>query len=263
MLYNLASITNSMPADVLTRRQVRNAGTSSATATQGRAREDENTVLSAHSIRKAYSIGGEQRWVLDGVDFHASSGECVFLSGPSGSGKSTLLSILGCLLECDSGEIRIADRRVDKLPVAERTAVRRKFIGFVFQRFQLIRGLTAEDNVAVPLTFQGLSLSEARDRSGDLLKRVGLEMHRRHLPSAMSPGQCQRVALARAVIASPKLLLADEPTAALDGASGSEVMDLLMELIATTGSATVVVTHDPRILHYADRVCEIENGHFK
>lgn len=221
------------------------------------------TVLAATQIRKSYTIGGEQRWVLDGVDFFTRSGECVFLSGPSGSGKSTLLSIMGCLLECDSGQVEIAGRRVDDLSVQERTRVRRDLIGFVFQRFQLIRGLSAEDNVAVPLTLQGVSLADAREQAGELLQRVGLALHRRQLPTAMSPGQCQRVALARALITSPKLLLADEPTAALDGKSGIEVMELLRELVSTTDSATVVVTHDPRILKYADRVCEIENGQFK
>ncbi len=223
----------------------------------------EGMVLQARRIRKSYHIGGERRWVLNGVDFQASAGECVFLSGPSGSGKSTLLSIMGCLLECDSGEVIISGRRVDSLTVSQRTEVRREAIGFVFQRFQLIRGLSAEDNVAVPLTLQGVSLAEARERAGNLLKRVGLELHRKQLPSLMSPGQCQRVALARAVINSPSLVLADEPTAALDGKSGVEVMELLKELVASTGSATVVVTHDPRILKYADRVCEIENGQFK
>ena len=221
------------------------------------------SILEARGIRKSYTIGGEQRWVLDDVDFQAAPGECVFLSGPSGSGKSTLLSILGCLLECDAGEVVIADRRVDNLSVKARTHVRRTSIGFVFQRFQLIRGLPAEDNVAVPLTLQGMPLSEARDRAGELLGRVGLDLHRRQLPTEMSPGQCQRVALARAVITSPKLLLADEPTAALDGKSGQEVMELLKELVANTDSATVVVTHDPRIHKYADRICEIENGRFK
>ncbi len=223
----------------------------------------QEIVLSAKQVRKSYDIGGERRWVLDGVDFHAAAGECVFLSGPSGSGKSTLLSILGCLLECDSGEVNIDGQRVDVLSVARRTHIRRDMIGFVFQRFQLIRGLSAEDNVAVPLTLQGMSLPDARQRSGELLKRVGLELHRKQLPTSMSPGQCQRVALARAVITEPKLLLADEPTAALDGKSGVEVMELLKELVGGTSSATVVVTHDPRILKYADRVCEIENGQFK
>jgi len=223
---------------------------------------DREEILSATEIRKSYTIGGQQRWVLNGVDFSVKAGQCVFLSGPSGSGKSTLLSILGCLLECDSGTVTIAGRRVDTLSTAERTLVRREHIGFVFQRFQLIRGLCAEDNVAVPLTLQGVSLADARRRAGELLDRVGLYPHRKQLPTEMSPGQCQRVALSRAVITKPKLLLADEPTAALDGKSGLEVMDLLRELVAGTNAATVVVTHDPRILKYADRVCEIENGQF-
>ena len=171
-------------------------------------------ILSAVNITKCYSIGGEQRRVLDDVSFHARSGESVFLSGPSGSGKSTLLLILGCLLSCDEGEITIADQRVDNLTNAGRTLVRRDLIGFVFQRFQLIQALSAEDNVAIPLTQKGMPLYEARQRAGNLLRRVGLEHHRQHLPSAMSPGQCQRVALARAIVGKPKLILADEPTAA-------------------------------------------------
>ena len=221
------------------------------------------TVVSAIGVRKSYSIGGENQRVLDDVDFHANAGENVFLSGPSGSGKSTLLSILGCLLDCDGGEISIAGHRVDQLNSAERTLVRKNEIGFVFQRFQLIQALTAEDNVALPLTLKGHSLHDSRQRASVLLARVGLKSHRHHLPGKMSPGQCQRVALARAIITEPKLILADEPTAALDGKSGMEVMELLQELVANSNAATVVVTHDPRILHYADRVCEIENGRFK
>ncbi|MEZ6138618.1 MAG: ABC transporter ATP-binding protein [Pirellulaceae bacterium] len=236
------------------------AATSRRSPKRFAARED---VLVAKQIRKSYEIGGQRQWVLDRVDFTAAKGECVFLSGPSGSGKSTLLSVMGCLLACDSGEVTIAGQRVDQLSIAERTQVRRQSIGFVFQRFQLIRGLSAEDNVAVPLTLNGTPLKSAREQAAELLKRVGLESHRRQLPNAMSPGQCQRVALARAVITSPKLLLADEPTAALDSRAGIEVMELLRELVSTTDSATVVVTHDPRILPYADRVCYIENGRFQ
>ena len=220
-------------------------------------------VLSAKDIRKTYTAGQEIHVVLDGVDFHACAGESVFLSGPSGSGKSTLLSILGCLLNSDSGVVKIGDNRVDNLSTAEQTLVRRKQIGFVFQRFQLIQALTAEDNVAIPLTFLGQTLADARDQAGELLKRVGLGTHRKHLPGAMSPGQCQRVALARAIIAKPDLILADEPTAALDSKSGAEVMELLQELVSEAGAATVVVTHDPRILKYADRICQIENGQFQ
>lgn len=239
------------------------AANAQAHSSSTRSSVTSRVILDASNIRKSYSIGGESRPVLDGVNFQARAGESVFLSGPSGSGKSTLLSILGCLLECDSGQVTIEGRRVDNLSTSERTLIRRDMIGFVFQRFQLIQALTAEDNVAVPLSLQGSSLSEARDRAGDLLNRVGLDLHRKHLPRNMSPGQCQRVALARAIITEPKLILADEPTAALDGKSGQEIMDLLQGLIASSDAATVVVTHDPRILHYADRVCEIENGQFK
>lgn len=220
-------------------------------------------VVSAKGIRKSYAIGGENRRVLDDLDFEARAGENVFLSGPSGSGKSTLLAILGCLLGCDQGSITISNHRVDGLTIPEKTLVRRTHIGFVFQRFQLFQALSAEDNVAIPLTLNGVSYPEAIARSRQLLRRVGLAQHRTHLPRAMSPGQCQRVALARAIITKPKLVLADEPTAALDSKSGEEVMVLLSELIAGSETATVVVTHDPRILKYADRVCEIENGRFK
>ena len=216
--------------------------------------------IEARGICKSYRIGGESRQVLNQINFSAKIGECVFLSGPSGSGKSTLLSILGCLLEPDEGRLSIGGRRVDRLSVSERTFVRRSRIGFVFQRFQLINGISAQDNVAVPLTLQGIPLAKARDLAGQLLEHVGLGLHRHALPTRMSPGQCQRVALARAVIARPKLVLADEPTAALDGKSGAEVMELLKQLVRSAGASAVVVTHDPRIHHYADRVCEIENG---
>ena len=226
-------------------------------------KQSESIVLSAQNIRKTYAAGQEIHVVLDGVDFHASAGESVFLSGPSGSGKSTLLSILGCLLNSDSGVVKIGQKRVDNLSTAEQTLIRREKIGFVFQRFQLIQALTAEDNVAIPLTFLGQTLTDAKEQAGELLKRVGLGTHRKHLPGAMSPGQCQRVALARAIIAKPDLVLADEPTAALDSKSGAEVMELLKELVSESGAATVVVTHDPRILKYADRVCQIENGQFQ
>ncbi|MCA9137086.1 MAG: ABC transporter ATP-binding protein [Planctomycetales bacterium] len=225
--------------------------------------ETVGIALQAKSIAKSYVIGGQSRPVLDGIDFHVDIGECVFLAGPSGSGKTTLLSILGLLLTSDSGELFLRDRRVDGLSEVERTMIRRERIGFVFQRFQLINGLTAEDNVSIPLTMDGVPMREARERAGALLSRMGLAEHRQALPSSMSPGQCQRVALARAVIGQPELILADEPTAALDGKSGKAVMELLRELTTEFSSSTVVVTHDPRIYDYADRICEMENGRFK
>jgi putative ABC transport system ATP-binding protein len=222
--------------------------------------KEAGPILLARDIFKSYSIGNEVRWVLNGIDFAAMPGECVFLVGPSGSGKSTLLSILGCLLDPDRGEIQIDGLSVEQLTSQKRTLIRRKYVGFVFQRFQLINGMSAEDNVAVPLCLAGLTLQDAREQSSELLRRVGLLSHRKQHPTQMSPGQCQRVALARAIIGSPKIIFADEPTASLDEKSGKEIMELLRELIEVTKTATVLVTHDPRIFSYADRVCVIDNG---
>jgi putative ABC transport system ATP-binding protein len=220
----------------------------------------QRPVAMTRGVQKRFSLGGEPRWVLTDIDFEVRPAEIVFLSGPSGSGKSTLLSILGCLLTADAGEVMIDGRSVVGLSTAELTLVRRDLIGFVFQRFQLIRGLNAEENVAIPLALKGLSASEAKRRAGEMLARVGLADHRRAMPTQMSPGQCQRVALARAVITEPKLSLADEPTAALDSQSGAEAMSLMRALVQDAAASAVVVTHDPRILNYADRVCQIENG---
>ncbi|QDV26847.1 ABC transporter ATP-binding protein [Aureliella helgolandensis] len=220
----------------------------------------QTAVIRAVGIDKSYMIGDQRCPVLRDVHFATHAGECVFLSGPSGGGKSTLLAILGCLLQPDQGQVFLSGRRADQLTPQQLAFLRRDNIGFVFQRFQLIRGLTAMDNVALPLTLQGQSLPDARTMAADLLRQVGLEQHLRALPTAMSPGQCQRVALARGLITRPQLLLADEPTAALDAKSGLEVMELLRELVHQTGAAAVVVTHDPRIHHFADRICEMENG---
>ncbi|KAA5546300.1 ABC transporter ATP-binding protein [Roseiconus nitratireducens] len=220
-------------------------------------------VLRAEGITKSYVIGGTARKVLDGLDFRVDYGESVFLAGPSGSGKTTLLSILGLLLTADSGELFLRERRVDALSAEERSQVRRDSIGFVFQRFQLIAALSARDNVAIPLTLHGHPLHQARGKAEELLERVGLRDHRLALPGSMSPGQCQRVALARALITEPALILADEPTAALDGVAGRAVMELMRELTTNFATATVVVTHDPRIFPFADRICEMENGGFK
>ena len=210
--------------------------------------------IQAKAVSKSYVIGGRPRPVLDQLDFEVKEGECVFLTGPSGSGKTTLLSILGLLLSSDSGSLQIGGQCVDGLSEKDRTMVRRQRIGFVFQRFQLINGLTAEDTVAIPLAMEGIDLRSARVRASSLLKRMGLEDHVQALPTSMSPGQCQRVALARAVIGQPELILADEPTAALDSNSGRAVMDLLKELTQEFSTSTVVVTHDPRINGYADRI---------
>lgn len=220
-------------------------------------------ILAARQIVKSYSIGNHERRVLDQVDFSLRPAECVFLMGPSGSGKTTLLSILGMLLSPNSGELYFGGLRVDQISPDQRTEIRRKCIGFVFQRFQLIDALDALDNVAIPVTLSGTSLNEARTQAAELLCRVGLESHLNALPGSMSPGQCQRVAMARAVIHRPPLVLADEPTAALDGKSGEAVMQLLRELTQERGLSTVVVTHDHRMEKFADRICRLDNGRFQ
>lgn len=220
-------------------------------------------ILAARQIVKSYSIGNQERRILDEVDFSLRPAECVFLMGPSGSGKTTLLSILGMLLSPNSGQLYFGGLRVDQISPEQRTEIRRKCIGFVFQRLQLINALDALDNVAIPVTLSGTPLSEARTQAAELLCRVGLESHLNALPGSMSPGQCQRVAMARAVIHRPPLVLADEPTAALDGQSGEAVMQLLRELTQERGLSTVVVTHDHRMEKFADRIYRLDNGRFQ
>jgi putative ABC transport system ATP-binding protein len=217
-------------------------------------------LILASQLTKTYRRGGQETPVLAGVDLAVERGECVFLAGPSGSGKTTLLSILGCILTPDSGSVWLGGDDVAKLDGRQRTLLRRDRIGFVFQRFHLIRGLSALDNVCVPLRLRGQSSRAARERGRELLAQVGLSEKAHSLPNSLSTGQCQRVALARALATDPEIILADEPTASLDLASGQAAMQLLRKLTAEQGKAAVVVTHDARIFSFADRVCQMENG---
>jgi putative ABC transport system ATP-binding protein len=212
------------------------------------------------NVYKSYGRGANATPVLCGVSFSVRRGECVFLAGPSGSGKTTLLSILGCVLGVDRGSVRILGRDVSQLDRHARAALRRDGIGFVFQRFHLIRGLTALENVCVPLTLRGAPPAESRNRATALLESVGLADFAHQQPRNMSVGQCQRIALARALANDPDLILADEPTASLDAAHGQESMTLLRHLTAEAGRTAVIVTHDQRIFPFADRVLHLDNG---
>jgi putative ABC transport system ATP-binding protein len=212
------------------------------------------------NVRKAYRRGATVSPVLCGVDLEIRLGECLFLVGPSGSGKTTLLSILGCILTPDEGTVRILGQRVDALDDRARSMLRRKRIGFVFQRFHLIRGLTVAENVEVPLTLLGVAPRPARRRALELLDAVGLSEHASVQTTQLSTGQRQRVALARALSTGPELILADEPTAALDAESGLNAMRLLRRVTAEADTTVVVVTHDPRIFSFADRVLELNGG---
>jgi putative ABC transport system ATP-binding protein len=220
----------------------------------------KRTSIVVEDLHKAYQRGGVSTPVLCGIDLEISSGECVYLAGPSGSGKSTLLSIMGCILTPDSGTVSMLGRDLGSLSDRERVLLRRDQIGFVFQRFQLIRGLNALENVCVPYMLSGRDMRAARLRAAELLEAVGLASKAKNHPRNMSTGQCQRVALARALMSDPPVILADEPTASLDAENGLEIMRLLRRLTAEQGRTAVVVTHDPRIFHLADRILHLEEG---
>jgi putative ABC transport system ATP-binding protein len=217
-------------------------------------------VVELRGVSKSYTRGSSTTCVVDGADLALERGECVFLLGPSGSGKTTLLSIIGCVLTADHGTVRVLGQDVSRLDRDALARLRRRHIGFVFQRFHLIRGLTAAENVAVPLTLAGCAAADAARRAKELLAMVNMEDYASVQPNRLSVGQCQRVAFARALAADPDLILADEPTASLDATSGHQALSLLRRLTVDAGKTVLVVTHDPRILEFADRVFHMENG---
>lgn len=217
----------------------------------------------ARDLYKGYERGGALTPVLCGLNLTIRAGEFTYLVGPSGSGKTTLLSILGCILSPDAGEVRILGEDLLRLNAEQRADLRRDRIGFVFQRFHLIRGLNAAENVAVPLTLAGMAPRAARKRSLELLEAVGLADRAKSHPARLSTGQCQRIALARALAAGPDLILADEPTASLDAENGRDAMLLLRRLTADQGKTAVVVTHDHRIFEFADRILHLEAGRIR
>lgn len=217
-------------------------------------------VIDASGVFKDYGTGTARTSVLRGVDLTVERGQTVFLAGPSGSGKTTLLSILGCILSADQGRVRVLGVELAGLSADARVRLRRDRLGFVFQRFHLIRGLNVLDNVCVPLTLQKVSRRKAHQRGMALLEAVGLADRAQADQRKLSAGQCQRVALARALVTEPDLILADEPTASLDAANGQTAMELFRRLTSANGKTVVVVTHDSRIFHFADRVFWLENG---
>jgi putative ABC transport system ATP-binding protein len=208
----------------------------------------------------AYGEGELQRPVLRGVDLIVRTGEIVLLTGPSGSGKTTLLTLIGALRAMQEGSARVLGEELMDAGEAARVRLRRR-IGFIFQNHNLLGFLTARQNVAIALEQDGALPERVRlDRAGRLLGAVGLAGHEDRVPAKLSGGQRQRVSVARALAADPGLILADEPTAALDKASGHEVVQLLRELAKSRGVAILLVTHDPRILDIADRIVAMEDG---
>lgn len=216
--------------------------------------------ISVRQLTKIYSSGTTQLRALDAVDMDVQPGELVLLMGPSGSGKTTLLSIMGCILRASSGSIRILGKEIYHLNEKQLPQVRLAHIGFVFQGFNLFPALTAGENVELALNLKGMHGSDARGSAAVLLDQVGLGDKYDSLPANLSGGQKQRVAIARALAGEPNIILADEPTGALDSQSGRMVMDLMRRLARERNRAVVLVTHDNRIRDYADRVIQIEDG---
>ena len=223
---------------------------------------DSTAVLvHARGLRKDYGSGDGLVRALDAVDLDVNRGEAVAVMGPSGCGKSTLLHLIGGLDRPSAGQLSVAGQRVDELAERALAHLRRDEIGFVFQAFQRMDELTAQENVELPVLLAGYSPNEARARATALLEQVGLADRARHLPSMLSGGQRQRVAIARALVNHPEIVLADEPTGNLDSASAFDVLSLLGDLHAK-GLTLVIVTHDERIATTADRLISMRDGAF-
>ncbi len=211
-------------------------------------------------ISKHFGSGEMRVEALRAADFEARFGELTFIVGPSGSGKTTLLSVVAGLLDHDGGSLRVLDSDMHTLTGAERLRFRRRNLGFLFQQYNLLPALTAVENVAVPLIAGGVRRKTAEDRAAALLATVGLGSRLHGRPSELSGGQQQRVALARALVHEPKLVICDEPTAALDHKTGDAVMNLLATHALSPDRAVVVVTHDTRVLEFANRIAYMDDG---
>lgn len=222
--------------------------------------EPNMKVLKVENLEKQYVMGKHMVMALDGVDLEVEQGEFVAIMGPSGSGKSTLLHLLGGLDAPTSGRILLEGQDISKLSDRQVTFVRRRNVGFVFQFFNLLPTLSAEENILLPLIIDGKSKKQFQEELKEIIRRVGLEDRRHHRPDQLSGGEQQRIALARALITHPAILLADEPTGNLDTKTGTAMMRLLKESARDLNQAIVMVTHDPKAAAYADRVVFLRDG---
>lgn len=216
-------------------------------------------ILEMHNICKDYPVGKSVAHILKDVELSVSEGDYLAIMGPSGSGKTTLMNLIGCLDVPTSGTYLLGGRNITECSANELADVRNKEIGFVFQSFHLLPKLTALDNVALPLLYGGVKKEERRDMARRALETVGLSDRIDFYPDQMSGGQCQRVAIARAIVGKPKLLLADEPTGALDSASGAQIMELFKQL-HDSGSTIIMITHDQNVANHANIIRYIYDG---
>jgi putative ABC transport system ATP-binding protein len=218
------------------------------------------SAISVRNVTKTYEEGASKVPALQGVDLDVFPGEVMLLMGPSGSGKTTLLSVMGCILRATSGSVRVAGVETAKLTERELPGIRLEHIGFIFQGFNLFPTLTVGENVELSLDLKGVRGAKAKEEARRLLSVVALDQKYDTFPSDLSGGQKQRVAVARALAGSPSVILADEPTAALDGLTGRSVMQTMHDLAHKHKRAVVVVTHDSRVLEFGDRIVHMEDG---
>lgn len=219
-----------------------------------------NIAVSCHKITKEFGSGDTKVQVLRGVNAEIPFGEMSLLVGPSGCGKTTLISIICGLLDPTEGDLFVLNENVGKMSGRKKTAFRSQNVGFVFQQYNLLPALTAEENAAIPLVISGMKKRQAVARAAEVLNQVGLGNKLKSLPSQLSGGQQQRVAIARALVHNPRLLVCDEPTAALDAKSGQTVMELLTQVGRQKDRAVIVVTHDSRVYKFGDRIIEMNDG---
>jgi putative ABC transport system ATP-binding protein len=217
-------------------------------------------VISVKNLAKTYVVGEVTVRALRGCDFDVEPGEFVAVTGPSGSGKSTLMHILGCLDRPTSGNYFLDGKDVSKMSKDDLAAVRNRKIGFVFQQFNLLARTTALDNVMLPLTYGGVRGRQRREQTEEALQKVGLGDRMHHRPNELSGGQQQRVAIARALVNNPAIVLADEPTGALDSKTGAEIIGLFQRLHREFGQTVIYVTHDPFIARHTERVVRLADG---
>jgi putative ABC transport system ATP-binding protein len=217
-------------------------------------------MIQIENLTKVYQMGESEVRALDGASFDIDKGEMVAIMGPSGSGKSTLMSIIGCLDVPTSGKYILDGVAVENLDEAKLAEVRGRKIGFVFQQFNLLARTSALENVMLPLTYAGVSGKERQDRAMKALGRVGLAERMYHAPNELSGGQQQRVAIARALVNEPAILLADEPTGALDSKTGVEIMELFQSLYKDHGQTVILVTHDSYVARHTNRIIKLSDG---
>ncbi len=222
-------------------------------------REQGTQLLTMHNIVKEYTLGEEISTVLKGIDLTVNVGEFLAVLGPSGSGKSTLMNIIGCLDTPTSGDYYLSGQHIGGQDEKTLAQIRRKEVGFIFQSFYLLQRQTAIENVELPLIYSGISAKERRERAEEMLRMVGLEDKMKYYPNQLSGGQQQRVAIARAISTNPAVLLADEPTGALDQKTGAQVIEVFQNL-NDQGRTIIMITHDANIASHAKRIVRILDG---